>query len=200
MTEFKTKPESRQDPEDALPVPVATARRQARQRLREDRRRYPENLGPIFDVLAARLFEPGFNAKTVIPDRAARRRFRLAVGVTLRTYRDRQLLRVALELVRETALPILEIAAGLGFDDPELFRKWFQWRTGKAPMAMRSPEGEAPDHDPDPPADATGDEVPWTDRECRQAAAWDVSPRRGAELCRKIRELYPEVDDPPLSD
>lgn len=179
------------------PDPLAAAKRLARQRIDDERRRYPDDLGPVFEALATGLFKPGFNAKAVVPDPAARRRFRLAVGVTPRAYCDRQLLATALKLVRETTIPILEIAPGLGFDDPELFAKWFKWRAGEAPTTMRPPNGDPP-VDAQPPVESTADE-PWTTREYLKAAAWDVSPERGAALIRKIRELYPALDDQPLA-
>lgn len=182
--------------------PLAAARRRARQRIEDDRRRSPEALRPVFEALSARLFEPGFNAKTVAPEAAIRRRFRLEVGPSLRVYRDRRLLEAALELVRKTALPVVEIAAGLGFDDPELFSKWFKRRTGESPVAMRSPSGPQlpPAASPAPPAAEPTGGASWTVRECRQAAAWDVSPERGAALAEKIRELYPALADPPRSE
>jgi len=184
------------DPGGERPDPLDAARRRARQRIDDDRRRFPEDLGPVFAAVAARLFEPGFNAKAEVPDLAAWRRFRLRVGVTLQVYCDRRLLETALELVQKTTLPIMEIAAGLGFDEPELFTKWFKWRTGEAPAAMRPTNGLPPA--PTQPAAATPDDKPWTVRECRQAAAWDVSPGRGAELIRKLYELYPALVDQPL--
>lgn len=187
---------------DELPEPLAAARREARQRIDDDRRRHPQDLGPIFEALAAGLFEPGFNAEEAVPDPAAQRRFRIVVGVTPRAYRDRQLLKAALDLVRNTTLPILKIAAGLGFVDPVLFAKWFKWRTGVAPTTMRPAEvrlaGDDPPAPSPPAAESAGDED-WTDQECRQAAAWYVSPERGADLIRMARELYPALDDPPLS-
>lgn len=188
-----------EDPGGERPDPLAAARRRARQRIDDERRRHPEDLRPVFEALAARLFEPGFNPKTAVPDRAARGQFRLTVGVTLRAYCDRQLLDAALKLVRETTLPILEIAAGLGFEDPELFAKWFRWRTGKAPTSMRPATGEQrdPPKSPAPPVAGGSSEEPWTVPEYRQAAAWDMSPELGAVLIREVRELYPELDDPP---
>lgn len=192
----------REDPGGERPDPLAVARRRARQRIDDDRRRYPEDLSPVFEAVAARLFEPGFNVKAVVPDPAAWRRFRLRVGVTPQVYRDRQLLETALELVRQTTLPVLEIAAGLGFADPQLFTKWFKWRTGEAPAAMRPADGHppAPAQSPMPPPAETPGEKPWAVRECRQAAAWAVSPGRGAELIRKFHELYPALADQPLSE
>lgn len=184
------------DHEGERPDILAAVRRQARQRIDDDRQRYPEDLGPVFEILAARLFEPGFYAKAAVPDQTARRRFRLAVGLTPRAYRDRQLLEAALELVRETTLTVRDIAAGLGFDDPELFTKWFRRRTGEAPTTLRPTAGGPPDQISTPPDAETVEDEPWTDRECRKAAAWAVGPRRGATLIRIIRELYPALDRP----
>jgi len=177
----------------SLTDPLAAARRRARQRIDQDRRRYPRILGPVFEALADGLFEPGFKAEAAA-DPAVCRRFRLAVGVTPRAYADRQLLDTALELVQETTLPILEIAAALGFDDPELFGKWFRWRTGEAPTTMRRTGSDLPGRSPATPADETAGK-PWTDKHWRKAAAWDESPERGAAMIRQIRELYPGLDD-----
>lgn len=182
---------------ESLADPLAAATRRARQRIDHDRRRYPPILGPVFEALADRLFEPGFKAEEAA-DPAVCRRFRLAVGVTPRVYADRQLLDTALELVRETTLPILEVAAALGFDDPELFAKWFRWRTGESPTTMRGPVSDPPGPSPATPADETTGK-PWTDRHWRKAAAWAESPERGAAMIRKIRELYPALDDRPTS-
>jgi len=183
---------------ESLADPLAAATRRARQRIDQDRRRYPRILGPVFETLADRLFEPGFKAEAAA-DPAVCRRFRIAVGVTPRAYADRQLLDTALELVQETTLPILEIAAALGFDDPELFCKWFRWRTGEAPTTMRRPVSDPPPgRSPAAPAGETAGK-PWTDRHWRKAAAWAESPERGAAMIRQIRELYPALDDQPTS-
>jgi len=185
-------PERTPDGPGGGPHPLAAAKDRARQRIDHDRQRYPESLGPVLAAIAANLFTPGWKAEAAV-EPAAWRRFRVALGITPGAYRDRQVLETALELVRESTLPILEIAAGLGFDDPELFTKWFKWRTGEAPTTMRS--GDEPDTGP--PAGQTTD---WQDRDWRKAAAWDESPQRGAAMIRKIRELYPALDHHPPSD
>lgn len=192
--EFK---HSREAVKNERPGLLTAAKRRARQRMDDDRRRYPEDLGPVFEALAASLFKPDFNAKSAVPDPVARGRFRIEVGVSPRAYRDRYLLETALETIQRTSLPILEIAAGLGFAEPELFRKWFQWRTGEAPLTMRSQAAGSPARaagSPPRSAVANGDQA-WSTRECRRAAAWDVSRERGVVLIEEIRALYPAIAD-----
>lgn len=177
--------------------PLTAAKRRARRRIEEDRRCYPEDLRPVFETLSARLFEPGFDANSAAPSPALRQRFRLEVGATLRAYRDRQLLDTAMDLVRGSELPIAEIAAALGFADLVSFRKWFKWRTGKAPQTLRTvrrDEGAAASE-----AAPVADEVfpGWSMPQIRLALLGGVSRERAADLIRKIRESYPQVEQQP---
>jgi len=181
--------------------PLSAAKRRARRRIDEDRRRHPEDLKPVFEALAARLFEPGFDANLAALNPAARLRFRLKVGATLRAYRDRQLLDTAMDLVCGSELLLAEIAEALGFGDLVSFRKWFKWRTGEAPQALRTGrrDGSAAASQVAPAADEV---FPgWSMPQIRLALLGGVSRERAADLMRQIREAYPHLDSqPPATD
>ena len=60
-----------------------------------------------------------------------------AEGLTFEQVLDDLRRRRALKLVRESALPVKEIAWRLGFSDPAAFSRAFKRWTGKSPRAMR---------------------------------------------------------------
>lgn len=71
--------------------------------------------------------------------------FREQYGVTPAQYRNRIRVRMAGEMLRQSALPIDEIAFSLGFESPSAFFAFFRKHTGSAPREYRyggsSPDG-----------------------------------------------------------
>lgn len=64
--------------------------------------------------------------------------FRAQYGVTPAQYRDSLRVRIAGEMLRQSALPLTEIAYSLGFESPSSFFTFFRKHTGQAPREYRN--------------------------------------------------------------
>jgi AraC-like DNA-binding protein len=62
-------------------------------------------------------------------------------GLTLGDLRDELRMQKAKRLLAGTT-PVAEVSGKVGFDDPNYFSRWFRGRTGHAPSAWRSGQGE----------------------------------------------------------
>lgn len=71
--------------------------------------------------------------------------FKQSYGVTPHAYATRFKLRTAQKLLTETRVPIQEIAAALGYHDPQYFSNLFRKEVGLSPRAFRCREGHAVD-------------------------------------------------------
>ncbi|MEW6117659.1 MAG: AraC family transcriptional regulator [Nitrospirota bacterium] len=63
--------------------------------------------------------------------------FKLLTGYTLTDYQNRIRIQKAEELIRETDLPVHEVALRVGFTDPNYFCKRFKSLTGHPPLRFR---------------------------------------------------------------
>lgn len=177
--------------------PLSTVRSRAREKIAEDQLAVPAAVRPHLEAFARGLFEPGFDAATIAPEPEAQRQFRFALGVSPRIYCDRLLFDAARWLVCETELPVLAIAAGLGFAEPEAFSRWFKYRTGLSPMKLRA-EARPPVVDA-PASDrrekSVGDPV-RSPRAWRHVLSGDSTAESGHALIRRLYEAYPEAREP----
>ncbi|HEX9736970.1 MAG TPA: helix-turn-helix domain-containing protein [Thermoanaerobaculia bacterium] len=173
---------------------LAAAKAQARSRIENDMRTVPE-LRPQLETLSRRLFARGFDAAEIGADPAVQREFRFAFGVSPKGYYDSLLLDASRALVCATGVPVIDVAAGLGFADPEAFSRWFKYRTGLAPMKLRER------HRPPAPIRSTGvpekptesGEFPLSLREWRMMLLGLSTPERIEGVLRWIRDAYPEA-------
>ncbi len=76
-------------------------------------------------------------AETGIPERSLKRRFRQATGMTLIDYLHNLRVEEAKRLLETTALPVDEVSAGAGYDEPAFFRRLFKRTTGLTPGSYR---------------------------------------------------------------
>lgn len=198
---------SRPDPADTDPDPLATARELAWRRIDGDRAGVSEDVGRMLEAIARLLFEPGALPRAGHPlfadDTDGRARFRLALGVFPEEYRDQRLLDAARHLVCHSDLPISEVAAAVGFAEPELFTKWVRRRTRVAPTKMRAAaRGE---RQPPAPKASTAPQPagrePWFSVRNWRRMVLGIAPREWAvALLSYLCEAYPEAFDEPLDD
>lgn len=72
-----------------------------------------------------------------VSERTLRRRFQTLLGMTWDAYRQRARLLAAATLLGDTALPIGDIAAEVGFDSQSAFARAFKTLTGRTPREFR---------------------------------------------------------------
>jgi transcriptional regulator GlxA family with amidase domain len=72
-----------------------------------------------------------------IPERTLKRRFKAATGTTLIEYLQNLRVEEAKRLLESGQLPVDEISAQVGYDDPSFFRRLFKRRTGLTPARYR---------------------------------------------------------------
>lgn len=140
---------------DELADLVETVLEEARQRVREDCARVPEDVAALLETIARRLFDPGFDISTLrrqhAPSGTTLWRFRAALGLNPKAYLNLRRCEAARRLVSVPHLPLSVIAAALGFADAERFSKWFKWQTGESPRQHRlssRPEPRPPEESP----------------------------------------------------
>lgn len=101
---------------------------------------------PVADVILERIHRQCRHPTSVndllerlaIKRRAAERRFRVAVGHTIRGAIERERLRVARELLETTDLPVVDVAARAGFSCPSLFCAVFRKAYAVTPARFRA--------------------------------------------------------------
>ncbi|MGD2112272.1 MAG: helix-turn-helix domain-containing protein [Gammaproteobacteria bacterium] len=72
-----------------------------------------------------------------IPERTLKRRFKAATGDTLIDYLQNLRIEEAKRLLESGSLPVDEISARVGYEDPSFFRRLFKRRTGLNPSRYR---------------------------------------------------------------
>jgi transcriptional regulator GlxA family with amidase domain len=72
-----------------------------------------------------------------IPERTLKRRFRAATGATLIEYLQNLRVEEAKRLLESGQMPVDEISAEAGYEDPSFFRRLFKRRTGLTPSQYR---------------------------------------------------------------
>ena len=76
-------------------------------------------------------------ARTGIPERTLKRRFKAATGTTLIDYLQNLRVEAAKRLLESGRLPVDEISAEVGYEDASFFRRLFKRRTGLTPGRYR---------------------------------------------------------------
>ncbi len=93
------------------------------------------------DWLTAHFAEPdpaaGAVADSAVPERSLKRRFRAATGCTLIAYAQNLRVEAAKRSLEEGDVPVDEIAARVGYENPAFFRRLFKRGTGLTPAAYR---------------------------------------------------------------
>lgn len=115
-------------------------------RIREDQERAAsDDVKALLEVIRERLYDPAFDvhelARLCSPRPETRWRFNDQLGLGLRAYIDSRRLETAFRLTREPGVRVSDIAAGLGFEDGEMFSKWFKRRTGLSPTKLQVSRG-----------------------------------------------------------
>lgn len=179
--------------------PLGTAKKEVRRAIRADRLKAPADVARSLETISRQLYDPEFDAGEVARGTAARRRFRLAVGMTPKDYRDYWLLVTADQAVRGSEMAIAEVAAGLGFTEPEAFSRWFKYRMGISPLKLRA-RASADEVAPvtSKRSEAAGDER-WSMRTLRRIMVGDVSRELGHSFIRWLLEVSPEAAIEPVS-
>jgi AraC family transcriptional regulator of adaptative response / methylphosphotriester-DNA alkyltransferase methyltransferase len=72
--------------------------------------------------------------------RQLQRAFQESGGTTFRTYLAEVRMRKAVQLLRESAMPVREVAARVGYRQPAQFAKAFRRHHGAAPSSLRERE------------------------------------------------------------
>jgi transcriptional regulator GlxA family with amidase domain len=72
-----------------------------------------------------------------VPERTIKRRFKRATGTTLIDYLQNLRIEAAKRLLESADLPVDEISAEAGYEDPSFFRRLFKRRTGLKPSEYR---------------------------------------------------------------
>ena len=72
-----------------------------------------------------------------IPERTLKRRFKTATGTTLIDYLQNLRVEEAKRLLETGQMPVDEISAEVGYEDPSFFRRLFKRRTGLTPSQYR---------------------------------------------------------------
>lgn len=72
-----------------------------------------------------------------LPERTLKRRFRAATGTTLIDYIQNLRIEKAKRLLESPGIPVDEISAEAGYEDPSFFRRLFRRRTGLTPHQYR---------------------------------------------------------------
>jgi transcriptional regulator GlxA family with amidase domain len=93
------------------------------------------------DWLAGHYREPHAVASAVeacgIPERSLKRRFKIATGTTLMSHMQNLRIEEAKRLLESERVPVDEISAVVGYDNPAFFRRLFKRSTGLTPGAYR---------------------------------------------------------------
>lgn len=177
--------------------PLATAQADARSRIEVDGRGAPAAVRRLLETLSQRLFDTDFDAAEIAADPDTQREFRFTFGVSPKGYRDGLLLDAARWLICKTEMPVTEIAAGLGFAEPEAFSRWFKYRTGLSPMKLREqhrpPAEERPAKASPSPSKDHGFPVSFPEW-CRVMLGV-ASREKALMVLRYLYENYPEAFD-----
>lgn len=112
----------------------------------------------LIQHIHARLFEPDLNVKLLkaachIHDNNISSHFRFMMGVSIKQYIETLRMQSAGRLLRESSLPIFDVARLLGYDHLQTFYSAFRRQFGCTPAAYReqAPEQEAPAPEELPP-------------------------------------------------
>ena len=115
-------------------------------RIRCDRRSAPDDVAELLSRIEENLCDYRFTGtalqRLVQPDERTLGRFREHLGCDAGAYLHRRRHEAALAMLQETRAPIAAVAAALGYDDPDVFSKWFQRRSGLRPRQVRRPHDE----------------------------------------------------------
>ena len=129
---------------------IRAAQEVARQRIRQDQRGTPPDVGKILGTLAEGLFDPAFTiaaAKRASgATQAAVLRFQRRFGMTMQIYVRQRKLEAAKEMVDDLRVDLCAVPEALGFgDDMERFCRWFKEWTGTTPTQRRAEILDWPD-------------------------------------------------------
>lgn len=91
---------------------------------------------------------PGAVAHAGIPERTLKRRFRAATGTSLTARLQDIRVEQAKALLEDSALPVDEVSARVGYEDASFFRRLFRRRTGLSPVQYRRMFRAAPSPSP----------------------------------------------------
>lgn len=142
------------DDEEALSELIQAVKVEARQRVRDDRARVPDDVAKLLDVMERRMFEAQFDVSALYrecrPGRATLWRFRAALNLNPKAYLNLRLSDAARCVVSVSTAPLAMIARAFGYADPELFSKWLKWQTGKSPRELRAEAGPGPQRSASP--------------------------------------------------
>lgn len=82
-------------------------------------------------------------ARSGVPERTFKRRFKAATGIPLIDYLQNLRIEAAKELLETTSVAVDEISAEVGYSDASFFRRLFKRLVGLTPVAYRRMFGEA---------------------------------------------------------
>lgn len=131
------------------PTPLEQAAAPTYQRIDRDREATPrEWVRRILTCVRNHLFRPGFNVEQLratlgLRDNTVAEQFRLALGVTLRTYLEECRLETSCRLLLNADLLVGSIARLVGYEFPATFSRAFHRRIGCSPTRYRTSGGAA---------------------------------------------------------
>ena len=164
-------------------------------RIRDDRRSAPADVATLLQSIEENFGDYRFTAAELQrahqPDERTLGRFRGYLGVGVGTYLHNRRHEAALNMLRESREPIAAVASRLGYDDPDVFSKWFHRRSGLRPREVR----RAAEEEALPQAAPGVDVVFW-----RRALAGDVEPEAAVRLLGFLFRRYATVLQKPTDE
>lgn len=141
-------------PVPRTPLPQAVAR-EVRERLQRDLDRVSDDVRPLVELIAQRLFSPDFDANALrrhcSPSRRTLKRFREQLGTTPWAYINEQRMAAAERLLASTDLEVWQVAEAVGCRRRS-FSVRFKKAKGKSPREVRAATGRRRATPSKPPA------------------------------------------------
>ncbi len=157
-------------------------------------RRASDDVCQLLDDMAERLYDPEFGIQELEllcpPGSATYLQFLIEIGHKPEAYFEQCRFDMARYLVCESDVPVGVVAERLGFQDPKLFSKWFDRRSGMTPKKLRIAQRAfkaAASQEPAPiPRESWPSSRAW--HQCLLGCARHES---AASLIQTLRAIYP---------
>ena len=166
-----------------------TAAEETLARVRRDRAGASLKVRPLLEYLETHLFDPELNVTELkracgVRDNSIAIHFHAAVGQPPRAYIEERRFDTAVNLLRDTDLPVGQISELLGYSTLQVFSDGFSRWSGQRPTAFRKDSRSAVQAET-PAADAVFDDQLWS-----RAFGGELEPHRAQRLIQQVRRLY----------
>ena len=163
---------------------LKAAARETLLRVQQDYQRAPLKLKPLLAYLEAHLFEPDLNVNQLkracgVRDNSMPMQFRKALGDSPRNYIAGCRFEIATKLLRESDIPVWQIADLLGFSSLQAFSRAFAEWSGQRPTKFRKMHA----------AQASPVELSRTDT-LRKALLGGLEAREAQNLLQCLHDIY----------